>query len=91
MIVERRSTGSVVVETEGHETTANMSQDHVVPAEKRSGNPSIKPKIAEGLTSVEQMFAHNSRKHEYQEIAGQVKNNNLSAYLLDCCTCFLFF
>ena len=58
MPIEKYSIGGTVQETEAFEAFADIPQNRVLLAEKLTANAPVKPEIVEGLTNVEQVFAH---------------------------------
>jgi hypothetical protein len=58
MAVEKYSIGGTVAETEAFEAFAEIPQNRVLMAEKLTADAPIKPVVVEGLTSIEQVFAH---------------------------------
>jgi hypothetical protein len=55
---EKYSIGGTVRETEAFEAFADIPQNRVLMAEKLTTNPPAKPVVVEGLTTVEEVFAH---------------------------------
>lgn len=58
MAIEKYSIGGSVVETEAFEAFADIPQNRVLLAEKFTVDTPIKPEIVQGLTNIEQVFAH---------------------------------
>jgi hypothetical protein len=58
MAVEKYSIGGVVREVETFEAFADIPQNRVLLAEKLTVNAPIKPEVIQGLTTVEDVFAH---------------------------------
>lgn len=58
MAVEKYTIGGTVAENEAFEAFADIPQNRVLLAEKLTANTPVKPEIIEGLTTVEDVFAH---------------------------------
>jgi hypothetical protein len=79
MAVEKYSIGGVVQETEAFEAFADIPQNRVLMAEKLTIESASKPEIVEGLTSIEQVFAHFKPKVEidFEDEEGASKKEGL--------------
>ena len=79
MAVEKYSIGGNVRETEAFEAFADIPQNRVLLAEKLTYDTPVKPDIIEGLTNVEEVFAHFKPKVEveYETEEGSLKKEDL--------------
>jgi hypothetical protein len=66
MAIEKYSIGGTVLENETYEAFADIPQNRVLLAEKLTAEPSLKPEIAEGLTTIEQVFEYFKPKMEVE-------------------------
>ena len=64
MALDRYSIGGALVENDASEAFADIPQNRVLMAEKLTVNPSSRPEIVEGLTTVEDVFGHFKPKIE---------------------------
>jgi hypothetical protein len=58
MSTEKYSIGGTVQETDASEAFADIPQNRVLLAEQLTADAPVKPVIVEGLTNIEQVFAH---------------------------------
>src|SRR5437016_2946167 len=58
MAIEPYGIGGTEVKTDAFEAFADIPQNRVLLAEKLTYDPPVKPDIVEGLTNVEEVFAH---------------------------------
>lgn len=58
MSIEPYGIGGTEVKTDAYEAFADIPQNRVLLAEKLTQDPPVKPEIVEGLTSIEDVFAH---------------------------------
>lgn len=79
MAEEKYSIGGSVRETEAFEAFADIPQNRVLLAEKLTRNTPVKPQIIEGLTKVEEVFAHFKPKVEveFETEEGSLKKEEL--------------
>lgn len=79
MAEEKYSIGGSVRETEAFEAFADIPQNRVLLAEKLTHNTPVKPQIIEGLTNVEEVFAHFKPKVEveFETEEGSLKKEEL--------------
>lgn len=79
MPLEKYSIGGTVQETEAFEAFADIPQNRVLLAEKLSINAPVRPEVVEGLTNVEQVFAHFKPKvdMEFETEEGTMRKETL--------------
>lgn len=79
MAVEKYSIGGVVAENEAFEAFADIPQNRVLMAEKLTADAPVKPVIVEGLSSIEQVFAHFKPEVEidFEDEEGVSKKENM--------------
>lgn len=58
MAIEPYGIGGTEVKTDAFEAFADIPQNRVLLAEKLTYDPPVKPEIVEGLTSIDEVFAH---------------------------------
>jgi hypothetical protein len=78
-MVEKYSIGGNVRETEAFEAFADIPQNRVLLAEKLTHDTPVKPEIVEGLTNVEEVFAHFKPRVEveFETEEGSLKKEDL--------------